>query len=240
MKIIKTPFIALFLAACTAQAVSLVEYTMPYTHVDSTGKTAAPTLTDTSVVSSSITSNEINTFNFSSNTIAVTPGIATPAGTPSTDLIANVLENGTYITFSIYAQDTTAALALTNLSINAKTGGASHNRTFYVFSSVTGFSADDLLFSATQIVGDASNSTLSTTEQNFIIPLIDPKFQGISTSIDSPIEFRIYVQSGSTAGSINFGNIVLDGTVIPESSTLAALTGLIVLVLAVFLRRRRS
>lgn len=239
MKIIKTPFLALLLAACTAQAATLVEYTMHFSHVDATGKTVTPALTDAGVVSSSITSNAINTLNYSSNTIAVTPQIATPIGTPPADLISNVLANGTYISFSISPEDTATAFALTNLSINAKTGGTSQNRTFYVFSSVTGFSVNNLLFSATQIAGDPDASTLSTTAQDYIIPLTDPKFQGIAASADAPIEFRIYVQSSSIAGSINFGNIALDGAVIPESSTVAALTGFAALVFAVYQRRRR-
>lgn len=149
--------------------------------------------------------------------------------TQSTVDLATTLTNGTYVSFTL-TPDEDRAIALESLTFGAYAAGAS-TRSFYVFSSVTGFDAGDVLLSETY-------SATSTGVLPYSISLSSlPGFQHLTEAV----EFRIYVQTPATGASINFSNIMVNGSLsaVPEPSSAALLAGVVSLGL-VALRRRST
>ena len=193
-----------------------------------TGGFTDANLTATDITLNNVTAPYRSTFanltQTGSNFLAVSPTI-----TQSTVNLSTTLTNATYLSFT-FTPASGFSLSMDSLTFGAFAGGSS-TRSFYVFSSLSGFTTADPLLSVTY-------SASGTVINNYSITLSGmPAYQNVT----GPVEFRIYDQAGGTSSSIEIGNnIILNGTVsaIPEPSTYAALVGGFSLTI-VALRRRR-
>ncbi len=138
--------------------------------------------------------------------------------TQATVNLATTLTNATYVYFTL-TPDSATPYSLASLDFGAYAAGSSL-RSFYIFSSATGYTADKVLLSETY------NAT-SADVINYSIDLSNiAAFQDITGSVT----FRIYVQTNSTTASINFSNITLTAVPEPASATLLAGCGVFLLM----------
>lgn len=148
-------------------------------------------------------------------------------------LVSGGATTGQYMQFTI-APIAGNTLSLDNLTFDifAATAGPS-NRQIYVFSSKTGFTAGDELFTGSTATGSTNLIPYNTVSvgQNFSIDLT-----GLADVTDS-ISFRIYFQTPNAAQGMAIDDITVSGTVVPEPSGYAFL-GLS--LLSLLARRSRS
>jgi hypothetical protein len=146
-----------------------------------------------------------------------------PQGNSAT--AAAAVTNNKYFQFTV-TPDPGTELDLTSLTFDVARGGAGTPRGVVVRSSADNFAAD--LFQ--QDIG-----TARPTYTPVSIDLSGPSFQDLTAA--SPLTFRVYSYSPAAGSSLDFDNIVLNGTVVPEPAAaglaLAAGFGLLV-------RRRRA
>lgn len=209
-----------FLACISARAAVIVEYQLlsPSTYLQ-------PTVVDPDVTASNLSTNN-TTFAYTSvvlNEPAIKVG--TSVGQATADL-GTTLANSTYFSFTV-TPDAGESISFDSLTLNVASAGPS-TRSFYVFSSIDGFTTSSPLLSITY------NATSSSYNQ-YSIDL--GSLSGFS-DVTTPTEFRIYIQEAS-GGLIYFSEMSLTGTVVPEptSVTLLAAGGILC---AIYLRRRRS
>jgi hypothetical protein len=142
---------------------------------------------------------------------AVTAGAASPDE-------ATALANNTYWTITVTPNNGFRA-SLASLVFDVARGGGATPRGWYVYESVDGFTLGSALQS------NPNDPDQRPTFGNVTVPLTAARFQNLT----SPIEFRMYISTPATGQSLDFDNIVLNGTVapVPEPSSLA-LVGLAV------------
>jgi hypothetical protein len=128
-------------------------------------------------------------------------GNATPA--------AAVASNAAF-TFTV-SGDGGATLNLTSLTLDTMRGGASTPRGYDIRSSVDGYAVT---------LGSADIPTARPTFTNVSIPLDGASFQNLSS-----ITFKVFHYSPGTGSSVDYDNVVVNGTVVPEPSVLACLLG---------------
>ncbi len=217
---------ALFAFMVSAPASTLVEYGM-------TGSNTAAIVQATTVSASlSVTVLTANS-PLSLTNIGTAPHlslVANPGVAESSLSLANTLTDGTYFSFTITPSSGTD-FSLTSLSFLAAAGGSSTPRAFYVFSSIDGFSASNLLLS------DSTSGTLKVGAANltsYSLDLSGAQYQNLTEAVT----FRIYIQSPGATSSLLFSDILVAGSVVPEPTT----TALFALAFGwgIISRRRRS
>ncbi|EIQ00524.1 PEP-CTERM putative exosortase interaction domain-containing protein [Opitutaceae bacterium TAV1] len=150
--------------------------------------------------------------------------------------VATTLANGDYITFTVTPL-AGSALTLSTISFTAGTSNNNTPRSFYLFSSATGFEPGDLLLSDGNASAGGTMRLRNDGElSQYSVTLTSPAFANIT----GPTEFRIYIQTGLTNQELDFGNLTLEGSVsaVPEPSNLALLVAFGALGLVVLRRRR--
>lgn len=155
-----------------------------------------------------------------------------PTATPpvsSTTTLANAIAEGNYATFSITIPET-HVLSLTDFTYDAARGGTG-TRTFYLFSSINGFTAGN-------VIESNDVTTQRPTLSNYVVELTDPAYQNLT---NTTVEFRLYYTTASSGSSLETDNWVLNGTVsaIPEPSMLGA-CGLAAAGCFAWIRRQRQ
>lgn len=139
--------------------------------------------------------------------------------------LANAVTNDAYFSFTI-TPDALQSIDLTSLTFDAAAGGTSGgDRGYGVFSSVDDYTSD---------LGFAVLSTVRPDWTSVTIDLSGVAFDNITTATT----FRIYTYSDAAARSVEYDNIAVNGSVIPEPGTYALFVGLTGLSF-LMLRRRR-
>ena len=140
---------------------------------------------------------------------------------------STAVSNDSYFQFNVGAVPG-LALSLSSLDFGGYKGGASDPRGWVLRSSVDGFAAD---ISSGVITADPFDSG-STAPDEFSVDLSAGAYQGLSD-----ITLRLYAYVPTADFALNFTNIELKGSVIPEPShALLSLIG----IAAIALRRRRN
>ncbi|MCA9248635.1 MAG: LamG domain-containing protein, partial [Planctomycetales bacterium] len=148
--------------------------------------------------------------------------------TVTTSTESAAIANDAYISFTV-TPTSSQLMNLQNLTFDAARGGSTTPRSWYLYSSIDGFTFDNS-------IDQADVPTVRPTLTGFDVDLSSASFQGLTT----PIEFRLYMSTPATGSSLEFDNFVLNGTFaapVPEPSTLLLL-GLG--MLGYCLRRRRA
>jgi hypothetical protein len=144
---------------------------------------------------------------------------------------ASALANNSYFNINVTASPGTF-LDLTTLQFEVGKGGDSDPRGYLIRTSVDGFSSD--LFSTNLPTGPQQAPALRTIDLSTL-----PAFQNL-TSID----FRFYVFAPDVVGgilhSVDFRNLELQGTEVPEPSSLALFSVATAGVGLFYHRRKRS
>jgi len=201
-------------AATAAQAATLVQYAFPDAHGAGveTGSGFSPTTVDAGLdalfdmaVKDSSGNVSIGTENPSPNYVTEPVLRVDPLG--GANSAAAAVANSVYFSFAI-APEAGKTLGLTNLTFDAARGGGATPRGWALRSSVDGFAAD---------ISSADIPTQRQTFTPYDISLGDPQYQGLSSSV----EFRFYVYSPSSGSTVEFDNITLNGTVVPEPAGIA-------------------
>ena len=198
-------------AAGLARADLIAEYTFPSLSGLPPAAGYNPTASDPGITASPVTVGAGITFVEISNP---TPNYASqpvlridPAGstTPGDAVTAN-----RYWTFSV--TPLVNPLNLSALDFGAGRGGASTARGFALYSSVDAFTAPLL---STDVAG------LRPTLTPYTVDLTGAAFQGLP--VGTPVSFRFYVYSPNAGATLEFDNVSLTGTVVPEPTGFALL-----------------
>lgn len=217
-------------AATAARADMLLQYTFPTTGGGETGPGldpdyAHPDLDAAVLMAIRDTSSKI--------TMAVetpTPAYASqpvlrvnPDGNASS--AAAAITNGVYFSFSLKPDDG-YFVNLTNLTFQAGRGGAGTPRGWALRSSLDGYAAT---------IAGADIPTVRPNWTAYDIDLSDALYQNVTDSIT----FRVYVYSPAAGSTIEFDNVVLNGTIqpVPEPAAWAILLGALCVPLLVRSRR---
>jgi hypothetical protein len=133
---------------------------------------------------------------------------------------ASAVANGAFATFTITPA---AEMDLTDLQFDVMRGGGATPRGYVVRSSADNFATD---------LSTADLLTARPTYTHITVPLTGASFQDLT----APIEFRLYVYAPAAGNSVDWDNITLNGTVVPEP---AGLTALSLAATGILARRRR-
>ena len=210
---LRTLIAAVFLvcAAGLARADLITEYTFPSLSGLPPAAGYNPTASDPGVTASPVSVGAGITFVEVSNP---TPNYATqpvlridPAGSTTP---ANAVTANRYWTFSV--TPLANPLNLSGLSFGAGRGGASAARGFALYSSVDAFTTPLL---STDVAGQRPTLT------PYAVDLTGPAFQGLAAG--TPVSFRFYVYSTGAGATLEFDNVSLTGTVVPEPTGFALL-----------------
>lgn len=203
-----------------------------YDFTGSTGTTldATPDFTLSGISATAISQNNLSLFGYT--LVGTNPALQVrPSGTQASASPETAFTDANYFTFTV-TPDVGQTISLSSLDFDAKAGFNSGVRAFYVASSVGGFTAANVLKS------DSLTGTLGTSFAGYSIDLTGAAFQNLT----SAATFRFYIQADTTGRSLEFDNIVLNGTVsaVPEPAAAASLLGLAAVAFAVSRRRRAS
>ena len=127
-----------------------------------------------------------------------------PGGTVSAD-VDTAFANNNFFYFTL-TPDSGTSLNLTSLSFNVARGGEAGTRAYGVRSNVTGDT-------------NLSSSTLTNVRPNWIPITVDLSTYSGFQNLTSAVEFRFAVATESTGQSLEWDDITIEGTVVPEPST---------------------
>jgi hypothetical protein len=213
----------------TASAAILGQYSFGNPGQETTVETSPafnPTVTGANLVASAITdpANAVG--------IEISSAATVPVGAPFLRLdpqgnspdLATALTNNKYFQFTLTAS-TGFDLDLTSLTFDVARGGAGTPRGYGVRSSADNFATN---------LSTADVGTVRPAYTPISIPLTGGTFQDLPS-----ITFRVYSYSPAGGSSVDYDNIVVNGTVsaVPEPATFAALA---LGTLALGFTRRRS
>jgi len=120
---------------------------------------------------------------------------------------SNAVSNGSFMDFTLTPD---VEMDLTSFTFRAARGGSSTPRGWVLRSSVDGFTSN---------LGTANVPAVHPTYTNFNVSLTDLSFQDLT----SAVTFRLYTYSPSNTNTIRFEEITVNGTAIPEPSSLILL-----------------
>lgn len=243
--------LAAFAAVSVSHAAVLVSFDMTTITGTNSTKGFAASAFDSGLTSSNLLKN--NLVNASPiNTVtnyggSVTVGTWTTNSAQALDAgvvnMTTTLSNANYIKFTL-TPEPGMQMDITSITFQAAASSNSTPRSVHLFSSVDGFTSSDVLSSAYNAAagGGANGLTLLNLRTGGVLGSYSyiataPEYSGIIV----PVEFRIYLQTGSANQDIDFDNIVVNGavSVIPEPSAYTLLASGFALGLAVVSRRRR-
>ncbi len=214
-----------------AQADIIIQFTFPT--ADGAGNETGPGL-DPTTVHPNLNTSVLMAIRDTSNKVTLgtenpTPNYATepvlrvnPNGNAASATAA--VTNGVFFSFTL-EPDTGYVMNLDSLQFKASRGGASTPRGWVVRSSLDGYATN---------IDSADIPTQRPTWTDYSLNLSGSLYQNIS----GPVTFRFYVYSPAAGSTIEFDNITLNGTVVPEPSAWALAASGLLLVLAC--RRRRG
>ncbi|NJK90956.1 MAG: PEP-CTERM sorting domain-containing protein [Blastochloris sp.] len=134
-------------------------------------------------------------------------------GASSAGTAAAAVSGNQYIEFTLNTPSASFALDLDNLQLDLRRGGATGNRHLFLRTSLDAF-ANDI---GPGVVLAPASTTLTTFTFNDI-----PLFNNVTDAVT----FRLYTYNdGATNRSVRVDNIVVNGAVIPEPSTVLLLLG---------------
>jgi hypothetical protein len=197
-----------FLLAAPAAAQVVVQYDFSNTTAASTS--ATPSATNPNATGSATVSgpNLLQDYSIPDYGFQVLRAAVTNTATPDE---ASAVAGGTYWSFTV-APNGGFMMSFSNLAFSVARGGAATPRTWYLYSSIDGFTAGSGL-------GSADALTQRPTLSPATVDLSAARFQGLT----SPVEFRMYISTPGTGQSLEFSNVTLNGTVapVPEPTSLA-------------------
>lgn len=215
--------LGLCLAVSPCRAATLAQYTFPTATTAETGTPYQATVVATNVTATTIadTSGKILMTTATGNYTTSPPVLKLGPQTAGAS-INDALTNGTFVSFTLTA-DAGQVLNLTSLTFDVAKGGDSGTRGYVVTSSALGH---DQVLSG----GDPGSTQPTLSARN--VDLTGSAYQNLSS-----ITFRLYAYSPGSGQTIDFDNITVNGSVVPEPSTtvLAALGAA-----AMVLRRKRA
>ena len=117
------------------------------------------------------------------------------------------VSSGAFVSFTVTPG---AETDLTDLQFDAMRGGGATPRGYVVRSSADNFATN---------LAAADLLTARPVYTHVTVPLSGAQFQDLT----APIEFRLYAYAPAGGNSVDFDNITLNGTVVPEPAALGAL-----------------
>jgi hypothetical protein len=136
---------------------------------------------------------------------------------------ASAVSAGSYWGFTVQP-NSGFRMNFSSLTFDVARGGAATPRTWYLYSSVGGFTAGSAIASA-----DVQTQRPTLTPVS--VPLTSAQFQGLT----NPVEFRMYMSTPATGQSLEFDNVTLTGTVAPVPEP----AGILLIAAAGWMVRRR-
>ena len=217
-------FSGLWLASPNAEGATLAQYTFPTAASGETGSAYSATTVEAGVNASAIADTSTNTvISTATGNYTFSPPVLKLAPTTAQASQSAALANGTFVSFSVTAV-AGQFLDLTSLTFNVARGGeAGSTRGYAITSDVLGFD---------QVLAGGSPTGVQPTMDFVTVPLAADDYQNLPA-----ITFRIYVYTGGSGNSVDFDNITLNGSVVPEPSKSALL---VLAALFTGLRRRRN
>jgi hypothetical protein len=196
------------LLATPAPAQVIVQYNFENTTAAST--TAGPSATNANVMGSgtAVGANALQDFAIPDYGTQVLRAEVNPTATPDE---ASAVAAGTFWSFTV-TPNSGFLMNLTSFTFDVARGGAATPRTWYLYSSVGGFTAGNQIASAEAMTARPTFAPAS-------VSLTAPQFQGLT----SPVEFRMYISTPGTGQSLEFDNVTLNGTVAPVPEPAALL-----------------
>lgn len=210
---------AVGLAACTASASLIAEYTF-------TGSTLGATTVHADAAAGNMTSGgSLSQFTINTSLAYTSSPVlqGNPGGTVSSD-VNTAFTNNNFFYFTITV-DPGKEIDFTQLTFNAAKGGSSGTRATGVRTDLTG--TTNLL-----------STNLSAVRPNWNTYTVDLSTYSQLQNVTGAVTFKVAVATPSSGNSEEFDNFRLEGAVTPEPATLALLGGGAG-VLALLRRRRR-
>jgi hypothetical protein len=202
------------LLSAPAAAQVIVQYNFDNTTATSTS--AAPSSSNANVMASSTVSgpNIVQDYSLTAYPTQVLRAEVNPTTTPDE---ASAVSAGTYWSFTV-TPNATFMMNPTTLTFDVARGGDATPRTWYLYSSVGGFTLGNKIAST-------DVPTVRPTLTPTMVDLSASQFQGLT----GPVEFRMYISTPGNGQSLEFDNVSLNGSVlaVPEPTSLA-LVGLAV------------
>jgi hypothetical protein len=196
------------LPAAPAPAQVVVQYDFSNTTAASTS--ADPSSTNPNVTGSATVSgpNILQDYSLPDYGFQVLRAAVTNTATPDE---ASAVAGGTYWSFTV-TPNAGFAMSFSHLDFSVARGGAATPRTWYLYSSIDGFTTGSSL-------GSADVTTQRPTLSPATVDLSAARFQGLT----GPVEYRMYISTPGTGQSLEFSNVTLNGTVapVPEPASLA-------------------
>ncbi|HLL88729.1 MAG TPA: hypothetical protein VK324_05460, partial [Tepidisphaeraceae bacterium] len=194
-----------------AEAAVLAQYTFS---PDTTGPNLAPTTVDPLV-----TAGNINTTGASANAIIQGDGNNTATGSTSADsqrlrFVVSNPSNTNYGSYFQFTVDPVTSVDLDTLTLDAAPAGGSE-RGFSVFYSFDGFATAGTQIGSTVVF----NSATAYAFNNYSYNLTDE----VANATQSPVTFRIAQYSATATVGIEYDNITVNGSAVPEPASLGLL-----------------
>ena len=141
------------------------------------------------------------------------------SGVARTDALG-VIADSTYFSLTL-TPDAGKSITLSSITFDAMAGTAGpSDRQFYLMADKTGFLSTAVLASASSETGSPLMPyNTSTFDQNFSADLSGSAFANITDSVT----FRFYIATPTTFQNVGFDDITINGTVIPEPTSIALL-----------------
>ena len=203
------------ISMCRAHSAQLLGYTFGTAGSESTVETApgfAPTIFDTHLTATPV-QDPLNTVGLEISSAATTPPNAPflrldPQGSSTSP--ATAISNNKYYQFTL-TPESGYQMTLDSITFDVARGGGSTPRGYVLRSSVDNYTAD--LSAGDLLTARPTYTPVSVT--------LGPNFSGVT----SPVSFRFYNYAPAAGNSIDYDNIIVNGTlgVVPEPSSIALL-----------------
>ena len=213
--------------ATPAPAQMIVQYN--FNNTTATDTTAAPSSMNPNVTANSTVNgaNIVQDYSLVDYGQQVLRAAITNTATPDE---ASAVNGGSYWGFTVQP-NTGFKMNFSSFTFDAARGGAGTPRTWYLYSSLAGFTPGSA-------IAFADVPTVRPILTPFTVDLSGAQFQGLT----NPVEFRMYLSTPATGQSLEFDNVTVNGTVIvvPEPACTMSLAACVAAGWALRRRRRIS